>query len=97
MNSKVIAIPADKLGVLEHQFITATGRVTKRDRRQDFVRLNRVLKDLGLIERKCDVRSIAFGINFLGERNAFIICVVDQQIIGDVGVIIEDKTKGDFQ
>lgn len=73
---KTIAIPAEKLGVLEAQLANLPLHKLKRERKSDFNRLSRVLRDLKMVP-KGDVVGLSFGVNCLGEVTAFVTYQVD--------------------
>ena len=83
--SRVIVIPAERLGVLEYHFRDAWALKLKSHRKGAFTRLVRVLKDLGMIEKKADVLGLASGLGANGELNAYVICNIDQRQGGEVG------------
>ena len=83
--NKVIAIPAEKLGMLEQHFIGLISPVLKRKRQGRFNGLTQVLKALGLIQAKSEVTALAYGIEVNGALSAFIICNIDQRVGGEVG------------
>ena len=83
--NKVIAIPAEKLGLLEQQFIGLISPVLKRKRQVRFNGLVQVLKALGLIRMKSEVVALSYGIEANGALTAFIICDIDQRIDGEIG------------
>ena len=81
--NKVIAIPAEKLGLLEQQFIGLISPVLKRKRQVRFNGLVQVLKALGLIRMKSEVVALSYGIEANGALTAFIICDIDQRVGGE--------------
>lgn len=83
--SRVIIIPVEKLGVLEHNFRGVWTTKLKSTRRMGFNRLSRVLKDLMLIPRSSNVLGLATGVGGNGELNAYVICEIDQKQGGEVG------------
>ena len=91
--NKVVVIPADKLGVLEHHFRDTWALKLKSHRRAAFNRLARVLKDLGLIERALEVKGLASGLDSDGALQAFIICEIEQRHVGEVGPLLHNFMK----
>jgi len=91
--NKVIAIPAEKLGLLEQQFIGLISPVLKRKRQVRFNGLVQVLKALGLIRMKSEVVALSYGI----EANGALVFVehaphadaVPILAPGPVGIVVE--------
>lgn len=75
MTQKIIAIPAEKLGVLEHQIQEMANGKTKRERRNTMARLARVLKDLKMVP--ATIHAISFGVDHLGGLQAFVVCEIE--------------------
>lgn len=69
---RTIAILAIRLGALEHSFKILDTFKLKRERKQEFQRIVRVLKGLRLVEDGAEVFGVSLGVDSAGELTAFV-------------------------
>lgn len=80
----VVVIPAEKLGILEAQFQQVHTYKLKRERKAEYTRLSRVLKDLKLVERDVEIRGVSYGVLSDGSLVVFAVGLISIVVTGEV-------------
>lgn len=72
LHPHVLAIPAERLGILESTFRGLPTWKTKRNRKQEFERIVRVMKDLHLLDKGSMPVAVSLGVDSSGQLLAII-------------------------
>lgn len=83
--TQVVAIPAEKLGILEAHIQQMINHKLKRDRRQAFNRISRIINDLGLNAELTQVKLLGFAVTELGDLVAILSDHTDTRVDAGVG------------